>query len=778
MKIQYENGTSADYNEARLLNSLSDRCVTEEEQRLVQKFVPTVKNLLPSSITLDDFNDLLARTLASKSIEDHFYDALGVYVITKALQKKTFPTFSECVTNAYHHTYNGKHIPLVAENVYRVVEKHADTLNEVIVPDRDYMLTFFAYQTLKRAYLMRSNDGTLYESPQYMWLRVAVGIHTSKDGVLDLESCIDTYESMSNLEYVHATPTLYNAGTPLPQCSSCFLLKMQEDSIEGIFNTLKQCAVISKYAGGIGLSIHNVRSKSSYIAGTNGFSNGIVPMLRVFNNTARYVDQGGGKRRGSIAVYLSFWHADIMDFLEMKLVSGKEEARARDLFYSAWVSDLFMERLEKGEDWSLFCPNDVPGLTDCWGSDFNALYEQYEKEGRARRTINTRTIWTAMMRSQIETGVPYVVYKDAANRCSNQQNLGCINSSNLCSEIIEYTSKDEIAVCNLASVSLPRFVRGDQFDHDKLFHTIKRMTRNLNRVIDINFYPLKEAENSNFRHRPIGLGVQGLSDCLAKLKIPFASEAAIKLDTDIFETIYYAALTASCDEAERFGSYSSFPGSPTSKGLLQFDLWDKTEEVYATGRYGRDKWEALKQRVKKGLRNSLLVAPMPTASTSQILGNHCESFSPLNSVLYQKRTLSGDFVLCMPEFIKTMKERGLWTVRMRTMVEAHRGMVKDIPGIPQDVKDVFQSCWTMKQKWVLDHAISRGKFIDQSQSLNVFMKVPNEKTLSSMLYYGWKHNLKTCLYYLRSQSKAKVIQFGLGDKNGEEEDEGCVTCSA
>eukprot|EP00597_Dinobryon_sp_UTEXLB2267_P007494 CAMPEP_0170086920 /NCGR_PEP_ID=MMETSP0019_2-20121128/21493_1 /TAXON_ID=98059 /ORGANISM="Dinobryon sp., Strain UTEXLB2267" /LENGTH=634 /DNA_ID=CAMNT_0010304243 /DNA_START=512 /DNA_END=2416 /DNA_ORIENTATION=- len=581
-------------------------------------------------------------------------------------------------------------------------------------------------------------------------MRVALGIHGD-----DIDAALETYDLMSTQYFTHATPTLYNAGTAHPQLSSCFLLTMKDDSIDGIYDTLKQCAIISKYAGGIGLAIHNIRASNSYIRGTNGCSNGIVPMLRVYNNTARYVDQGGGKRKGSIAIYLEPWHADIVDFLDLKKNHGNESDRARDLFYGLWIPDLFMKRVEENGSWSLFCPNEAKGLPDVWGEEFESLYEQYEREGKARRTMPAQELWFAILSSQVETGTPYMVYKDACNRKSNQQNLGTIRSSNLCTEIVQFTSPEEVAVCNLASVNLSAFVdEADKaFDFQKLFEVTKVVTKNLNKVIDINFYPILEAKNSNFRHRPIGIGVQGLADAFAKMRMPFESPQASQLNREIFETMYFAALTASCELARLHGPYSSYPGSPASKGLLQQDLWQVSTEQ------SRWDWPALRASIAQhGLRNSLMLAPMPTASTAQILGNN-ESTEPFTSNMYNRRVLAGEFTVVNKYLLKELVEKGLWTPEVRNQIIADRGSVQKVAVIPQDIKELYKTVWEIKQKAIIDQAADRGAFICQSQSLNIHMAEPTTARLTSMHFYAWKKGLKTGMYYLRSLPKADAIQF-------------------
>ena len=614
--------------------------------------------------------------------------------------------------------------------------------------DRDFHYDYFGFKTLERAYLLSCNK-KIIERPQHMIMRVALGIHGN-----DIDAALESYELMSQKYFTHATPTLYNAGTPHPQLSSCFLLTMKEDSIDGIYDTLKQCAVISKYAGGIGLAIHNIRASNSYIRGTNGNSNGIVPMLRVFNNTARYVDQGGGKRKGSIAIYLEPWHADIVDFLDLKKNHGNEMERARDLFYAMWISDLFMKRVEENGTWSLFCPNEAKGLADVWGEEFETLYIGYEKAGLARRTMPAQELWFAILASQVETGTPYMVYKDACNRKSNQQNLGTIRSSNLCTEIVEFTSPDECAVCNLASVNLASFVdeSAKTYDFQKLYEVTKVVAKNLDKVIDVNFYPIIEAKNSNYRHRPIGIGVQGLADAFAKMRHPFESPEAMQLNKDIFETMYFASMEASCEIAQKNGPYSSYEGSPVSKGVFQFDMWGVTPST-------RWDWAGLKAKVAQhGVRNSLMLAPMPTASTAQILGNN-ESTEPFTSNMYNRRVLAGEFTVINKYLLKDLVEGGYWTADVRNQIIADRGSVQKVASIPNEIKELYKPVWEIKQKAIIDQAADRGAFICQSQSLNIHMAEPTTARLTSMHFYAWKRGLKTGMYYLRSLPKADAIQF-------------------
>jgi len=643
---------------------------------------------------------------------------------------------------------------LVATDVIEIIREQAEFLDSQIIYDRDFNYDYFGFKTLERSYLLKIN-GEIVERPQHMLMRVAVGIH--KD---DMDAAVNTYNLMSDGWFTHATPTLFNSGTPKPQMSSCFLLTTQEDSISGIYDTLKQCAKISQNAGGIGLSIHDIRATGSYIKGTNGTSNGIVPMLRVFNDTARYVDQGGGKRKGSFAVYIEPWHADIFDFLELKKNHGKEEQRARDLFYALWIPDLFMKRVEENGDWTLMCPNECPGLSDTHSADFEALYTKYEAEGKGRKTIKAQELWFKVLESQIETGTPYMLYKDAANSKSNQQNLGTIKSSNLCTEIIEYTAPDEVAVCNLASVALPKYVKNGTFDHDKLFEVTYQVTRNLNRIIDRNYYPIPEARNSNMRHRPIGLGVQGLADVFILMRHPFDSDEARALNREIFETIYYAACTASKDMAKEEGAYESFKGSPASEGKLQFDLWGVTP----TDRW---EWNVLKEEIKEhGLRNSLLLAPMPTASTAQILGNN-ECFEPYTSNIYTRRVLSGEFIIVNKHLLRDLTKLGLWDDDMKNRIISANGSIQNINEIPDNLKALYRTAWEIPQRALIDMSADRGAFICQSQSLNVFMENVNTAKLTSMHFYAWKQGLKTGMYYLRTKAATDAIKFTVDKKYKE-----------
>ncbi|NCU03804.1 MAG: ribonucleoside-diphosphate reductase subunit alpha, partial [Chitinophagaceae bacterium] len=688
-----------------------------------------------------ELDNLAAETAASLTTIHPDYAILASRIAVSNLHKSTTKRFSATMRKLHQYTdkKTGKKMPLVADDVMQIIEENADVLDSTIIYDRDYGFDYFGFKTLEKSYLLRI-DEKIAERPQHMYMRVAVGIHKN-----DIEEAIKTYHLLSEKWMTHATPTLFNSGTPKPQMSSCFLLTMKEDSIDGIYDTLKQTAKISQSAGGIGLAIHNIRATGSYIGGTNGTSNGIIPMLRVYNDTARYVDQGGGKRKGAFAIYLEPWHADVFEFLDLRKNHGKEELRARDLFYALWICDLFMKRVEANEDWSLFCPNEAPGLSECWGEEFEQLYTRYEQEGRARKTIKAQDLWFAILDSQIETGTPYMLYKDAANRKSNQQNLGTIKSSNLCTEIMEYTSPDEVAVCNLASIALPKFVVNGTFDHEKLYEVTYQATKNLNKIIDNNYYPVEEAKNSNLKHRPIGLGVQGLADVFILLRLPFESDLAKILNKNIFETIYFAAMTASKDLAKTEGAYSTYEGSPVSKGIFQFDMWGVTPS-------DRWNWDLLKQEVKQhGVRNSLLLAPMPTASTSQIFGNN-ECFEPYTSNIYTRRVLSGEFIVVNKHLLKDLVELGLWNNDMKNKIIAANGSVQHIEEIPAAIKELYKTVWEIKQRNIIDMAADRGAFICQSQSLNLFVDSPSASKLTSMHFYGWKKGLKTGMYYLRTQA--------------------------
>ncbi len=716
---------------------------------------------LYDGVTTSELDNLAAEIAATMTTSHPDYAKLAARISVSNLHKNTKKTFSEVMTDLYEYVNprTGQKAPLLADDVYEVIQQNKELLDSTIIYNRDFQYDYFGFKTLERSYLLKIN-GKIAERPQHMLMRVSIGIHPD-----DIEAAIETYELMSKKYFTHATPTLFNAGTPKPQMSSCFLLTMKDDSIDGIYDTLKQTAKISQSAGGIGLSIHNVRATGSYISGTNGTSNGIVPMLRVFNDTARYVDQGGGKRKGSFAIYVEPWHADIFDFLDLKKNHGKEEMRARDLFYAMWVPDLFMKRVEANESWTLMCPHECPGLYDIHGDEFEELYLKYEAEGKGRKTIKARDLWEKILESQIETGTPYMLYKDSANRKSNQQNLGTIRSSNLCTEILEYTSEDEVAVCNLASIALPMFIKGNEFDHKELFKITKRVTRNLNKVIDRNFYPVKEAENSNFRHRPVGLGVQGLADTFIKLRLPFTGDAAKKLNQEIFETLYFAAVTASMEMAKEEGAYSTYEGSPMSKGQFQFNLWGINDEDLS----GRWDWAKLRKQVlKNGVRNSLLVAPMPTASTSQILGNN-EAFEPYTSNIYTRRVLSGEFIVVNKHLLEDLVERNLWTEDVKNAILRSNGSVQNIDVIPDDLKELYKTVWELSMKDIIDMSRHRGYFIDQSQSLNLFMENANYGKLTSMHFYAWKSGLKTGMYYLRTKSAVDAIKFTLAKEEKKEE---------
>tara|TARA_B100001027_G_scaffold83678_1_gene57319 strand:- start:6425 stop:8782 length:2358 start_codon:yes stop_codon:yes gene_type:complete len=705
---------------------------------------------LYDGVTTSELDNLAAEVAATNTITHPDYALLASRIAVSNLHKNTKKSFSETVKDLYEYIdpKTNEKAPLISDEVYSVIKKNSDVLDSTIIYDRDFRYDFFGFKTLERSYLLKLN-GEVAERPQQMLMRVAIGIHTD-----DIDSAVETYNYMSEGWFTHATPTLFNSGTPKPQMSSCFLLTTKEDSISGIYDTLKQCAQISQSAGGIGLSIHDIRATGSYIKGTNGTSNGVVPMLRVFNDTARYVDQGGGKRKGSFAIYVEPWHADIFDFLDLKKNHGKEEQRARDLFYALWIPDLFMKRVEENGDWTLMCPNECPGLSDTYGKKFEKLYKKYESEGKGRKTMKAQELWFKILESQIETGTPYMLYKDAANEKSNQKNLGTIKSSNLCTEIIEYTAPDEVAVCNLASIALPKFVIDGKFDHEKLFNVTYRVTRNLDKVIDANYYPVPEARNSNMRHRPIGIGVQGLADAFILMRHAFDSSEAKQLNKEIFETIYYAAVTASKDLAIENGPYETWKGSPISDGVFQFDMW----KVKPTDRW---EWDLLREEVKKhGVRNSLLLAPMPTASTAQILGNN-ECFEPYTSNIYTRRVLSGEFIIVNKHLLRDLVKLGIWNDRLKNKLMASNGSIQNIDEIPENIKELYKTAWEISQKEILDMAADRGAYIDQSQSLNIFMENANFAKLTSMHFYGWKAGLKTGMYYLRTKSATDAIKFTL-----------------
>jgi ribonucleoside-diphosphate reductase alpha chain len=729
---------------------------------------------LYDGVSTTDLDNLAAEVAAAKTTEHPDYALLASRIAVSNLHKETKKTFSDVMTDLYEYLdpKTGQSAALLSEEVYQIVVNNREALDSSIIYDRDFRYDYFGFKTLTRSYLMKL-EGKIAERPQHMLMRVSLGIHKE-----DIKSAIATYNLMSEGWFTHATPTLFNSGTPKPQMSSCFLLTMKEDSIPGIYDTLKSCAQISQSAGGIGLSIHNIRATGSYIKGTNGTSNGIVPMLRVFNDTARYVDQGGGKRKGSFAIYLEPWHADVFDFLDLKKNHGKEEQRARDLFFALWIPDLFMKRVKNNETWTLMCPHECPGLSDTHSEEFEALYTKYESEGKGRKTINAQDLWFKILESQIETGTPYMLYKDAANAKSNQQNLGVIKSSNLCTEIIEYTAPDEVAVCNLASLALPKYVtEHGVFDHDKLFEVTYQATLNLNKIIDENYYPVEEAKNSNLRHRPIGLGVQGLADAFILLGLPFESEEARALNREVFETIYFASMTASKDLAIKEGAYSTFEGSPVSKGVFQFDMWGVTPS-------NRWEWDLLKEEVKKhGVRNSLLLAPMPTASTAQILGNN-ECFEPYTSNIYTRRVLSGEFIIVNKHLLKDLVKEGLWNMEMRQKIMAANGSVQNIPEIPARLKELYKTAWEISQKAIIEQAADRGAFICQSQSLNIFMEQANFGKLTSMHFYGWEKGLKTGMYYLRTKAATDAIKFTIDKSVVEEpssksieEEQAAIACS-
>ena len=723
-------------------------------------------------------DELAAEQCASLSTNHPDYGTLAARIVVSNHQKNTDSYFDMVVNRLYNFkNIHGEVKPLVSKEFFEYYANNHEKIEEMFDYNRDYLIDYFGFKTLERAYLFRV-DNKIVERPQHMWMRVAIGIHGDLNNPNSLSLVKETYDLMSQKYFTHATPTLFNAGTPRQQLSSCYLIAMEDDSLGGIYNTLNDCAQISKYAGGIGLHIHNIRAKGSHILGTNGSSNGLVPMLRVFNSTARYVDQGGGKRNGSFAIYLEPWHPDIDDFLELKKNHGDEELKARDLFYALWISDLFMERVKSNAKWSLFCPHECPGLSDVYGEKFVELYEKYELNGKARKIVNARDLWFKILDAQMETGTPYILFKDAANKKSNQQNIGTIKSSNLCTEILEYSDDKETAVCNLASIGLPSFVNAEskEFDYDKLHQVTKVVTNNLNRVIDINFYPTEKTRTSNFRHRPIGIGVQGLADAFVLLDIPFHSDAAKEVNRLIFETIYHAALEKSNEIAKELGeSYSSFEGSPASKGILQYDLWSKEP---TPGRYD---WAALKQSIiTYGLRNSLLIAPMPTASTSQILGfNEC--FEPFTSNLYSRRTLAGEFVVVNKYLMKELIQLGLWNEQIKNNIIANKGSVQQLTILPEHIRNKYKIVWEIPMKHVIDMSADRGAFICQSQSLNLWVEDPTYNTLTSMHFYSWKQGLKTGIYYLRRKAKHQAQQFTIEPEQVQgktEKDEICEMCSA
>jgi ribonucleoside-diphosphate reductase alpha subunit len=747
MRVVKRSGRIEDMKFDNITNRIKNLTYGLSENCDSSKVAQQVASSLYDGINVQEIDTLSAEVCVGMITSDPDYEILATRIVASNIQKV-------CPNNFHIAMKKLAKAGIVTEEVAHV----AGIVRNDIIPKRDFDFGYFGLKTLEKSYLQRL-DGVLMETPQYMFMRVSIGIHGE-----DIPAVLETYDKMSQGMFIHATPTLFNAGTPRPQMSSCFLIANKEDSINGIYGTLTECAQISKWAGGIGMHIHDIRANKSRIRGTNGQSDGIIPMLRVFNATARYVNQAG-RRKGSIAVYLEPWHADIMEFLELRLNQGDEEARCRDLFSALWIPDLFMKRVEQGGQWSLFCPDKAPGLSDAVGEEFEALYTKYEEEGRANTTVPAAEVWKAILKSQTETGTPYMLYKDACNQKSNQKNLGTIKSSNLCTEILEYTDKDETAVCNLASIALPKFVDPENktFDYDKLHEVTKTVTKNLNKVIDRNFYPVDTARKSNMRHRPIGLGVQGLADVFILCRYAFDSDEAKDINMRIFETMYHAALEASSELAEVQGSYETFDGSPASQGILQFDMWEGATKLHYD-------WNAMRERVKtKGLRNSLLMAPMPTASTAQILGNN-ECFEPYTTNIYLRRTLAGEFVVVNKHLVDDLKKIGLWSKEMKDLMVKAGGSIQNIVDIPDDIKKLYRTVWEIKMKDIIDMAADRGRFIDQSQSMNLFMESPTMSKLSSMHMYAWKKGLKTGMYYLRSKAKARPIQFSLEPE--------CVACSA
>ena len=798
MRVQKRNGELEDIAFDKILSRVKKVGQEANIQINYSSLVMKVIDQLYDKIPTTKIDELTAEQCASLSTQHPDYGTLAGRIIISNHQKNTMPTFSKVMRKLYEFTdYHGNHSPLLSKETWATIEYNAEVLDKMIVDDRDYLIDYFGFKTLERAYLLKIND-VIMERPQHMWLRVSVGIHGS-----DIERIKETYDLMSQKYFTHATPTLFNAGTPRPQLSSCFLVGMEEDSLDGIFNTLKECATISKWAGGIGLHIHNIRATNSLIRGTNGKSTGIVPMLRVFNDTARFINQGG-KRNGSFAIYLEPWHADIEDFLEMRKNHGDEEMRARDLFYALWVPDLFMQRIKENGKWSLFCPNECPGLADVYGEQFVVLYTKYESEGKSRKTVNARDLWFKVLDAQMETGTPYLLYKDACNLKSNQKNLGTIKSSNLCAEIVQYSDERETAVCNLASIALPTFVveTTKTFDYEKLHEVVKVVVNNLNRVIDINYYPTQKAKWSNLKHRPIGLGVQGLADTFILMDVAFCSDEAKKINRLIFETMYHASLEKSNEMAidkynslhecanrgpyvyeptvvpqKYSGAYHSFQGSPASEGILQFDMW-KTEPT--PGRYD---WEKLKSSIiEYGMRNSLLLAPMPTASTSQILGfNEC--FEPLTSNIYSRRTLAGEFIVTNKYLMKELIQMGLWNDKIKNNIIANKGSIQQLTMLSEHIRNKYKIVWEMPMKHLIDMAADRGAFICQSQSLNLWLEDPNYAQLTSMHFYSWSKGLKCGIYYLRRKAKHQAQQFTIEPERidrleEEEHEEICEMCSA
>ena len=747
MRVMKRSGRIEDVKFDKVTNRISKLTYGLSKNVDASMIAQQVFSSMYDNIKTHEIDTLSAEICIGMITSDPDYEVLATRIVASNIQKRVPSTFSEAMQKLYD-------AGIVTEDVAKV----SSQIDSYIDQERDYQFGYFGLKTLERGYLQKIND-EIVETPQYLYARVSIGIHGD-----DIERVVETYDAMSKGLFIHATPTLFNAGTPRPQMSSCFLVANKDDSIDGIYDTVKECAQISKWAGGIGLHVHDIRANKSHIRGTNGTSDGIIPMLRVYNATARYVNQAG-RRKGSIAVYLEPWHADILDFLEIRLNQGDEEARCRDLFSAMWIPDLFMKRVEEGGNWSLFCPDKAMGLSDVYGKEFEELYERYEREGLATKVVPAADIWKAIIKSQSETGTPYMLYKDACNEKSNQKNLGTIKSSNLCCEILEHTDKDETAVCNLASIALPKFVnkKTGEFDYEELHRVSKMVTRNLNQVIDLNFYPTDTAKRSNMRHRPIGIGVQGLADVFILCREPFGSEKSREMNRLIFETIYHASLESSCELADKYGAYETFEGSPFSQGILQFDMWDAPK---LSGRYD---WNAMRERVKKGTRNSLLLAPMPTASTSQILGNN-ECFEPYTQNIYVRRTLAGEFVVVNKHLVDDLKKVGLWSKEMKDLMIKANGSVQSIIDIPANIKELYKTVWEMSQKVIIDMAADRGVFIDQSQSMNLFVESPTLSKLSSMHFYAWKAGLKTGMYYLRSKAKARPQQFSLEAE--------CTACSA
>ena len=775
MRVTKRNGQVEDIAFDKILTRIKKLGQEVNIQINYSSLAMKVIDQLYDKIETTKIDELAAEQCAALSTNHPDYGTLAARIVVSNHQKNTDHIFSNVVKQLYDFKdIHGTHRPLLSQTLYTYISQYSVVIDAMIDYNRDYLIDYFGFKTLERAYLFKINNKVI-ERPQHMWMRVAIGIHGDLNNTNSLSLVKETYDLMSQKYFTHATPTLFNAGTPRPQLSSCYLIAMEDDSLDGIYNTLKDCAQISKYAGGIGLHIHNIRAKGTHIQGTNGTSNGLVPMLRVFNNTARFIDQGGGKRNGSFAIYLEPWHPDIDDFLELKKNHGDEELKARDLFYALWISDSFMERVKSNVKWSLFCPHECPGLSDVYGDKFVELYEKYESEGKARKVVNARDLWFKILDAQMETGTPYILFKDAANRKSNQKNLGTIKSSNLCCEIVQYSDDKETSVCNLASIGLPSFVNVEtkQFDYNKLHEVVKVVTNNLNRVIDINFYPTEKTRVSNFKHRPIGIGVQGLADTFVLLDIPFQSDAAKEVNILIFETIYHAALEKSNEIAKELGeSYSSFPGSPASKGILQFDMWSKEP---TPGRYD---WTTLKQSIiTHGLRNSLLVAPMPTASTSQILGfNEC--FEPFTSNLYSRRTLAGEFVVVNKYLMKELIQLGLWNEQIKNNIIANKGSVQQLAILSDHIRNKYKIVWEIPMKHVIDMSADRGAFICQSQRLNLWVEDPTYNTLTSMHFYSWKQGLKTGIYYLRRKAKHQAQQFTIEPEQNQVKDEICEMCSA